>query len=105
HAVRHDYSWWINYATFSISYVGLLPLVLCLFARSWRDRLLLIAAVVLYLTAMDWTAIGRLMNAIPPLSIVANDKLRFACVFFVAIVAGKLLDRVEWQVGVASVVL
>jgi hypothetical protein len=103
--VRHDYSWWINYATFSISYVGLLPLALCFFARSWRDRLLLIAAVTLYLTAMDWTVIGRLMNAIPPLSIVANDKLRFVCVLFVAIVAGKVLDRAKGWVAVAAVAL
>jgi hypothetical protein len=100
--VRHNYSWWINYATFSISYAGLLPLALCLLARSWRDRLLILAAVVLYLVAMDWSVIGRAANAIPPLSMVANDKLRVVCVFFVAVIAAKALDRAKWQVAIAA---
>jgi hypothetical protein len=121
--VRHDYSWWINYATFSISYVGLLPLALCILVLSgapaprqagdaegagaplWRDRLLVLAAVLFYLVAMDWSVIGRLMNALPPLSIIANDKLRFVCVFFVAIVAAKALDRAKWQVAIAALPL
>jgi hypothetical protein len=123
--VRHDYSWWINYASFSISYVGLLPLALCILVlsgapaprpagdadaagarqRPWRDRLLVIAAVLFYLTAMDWSVIGRLLNATPPLSIVANDKLRFVCVFFVAIAAAKALDRAKWQVAIAALPL
>jgi len=87
-------------------YTGLLTLALCALARSWRDRLMVLAAAAFYLVAMDWTIVGRAINAVPPFSIVANDKLRFVCVFFLAVVAAKALDQAKkWQVAVAALPL
>jgi hypothetical protein len=41
---------------------------------------------------MDWSIVGHAFNAIPPFNIVANDKLRFVCVFLLAVVTAKWLD-------------
>jgi hypothetical protein len=61
---------------------------------------------VLYLIAMNWSVIGQAANAIPPFSLVANDKLRFVCAFFVAVVAAKAVDRAaRWQVAIAALPL
>jgi hypothetical protein len=95
--VRHNWSWMQHYIGVSISYAGLLPLALALAALTWRrtekrERLLVILALLFFLIAMDWTVIGRALNAIPPFNVVANDKLRFVCIFLIAIVAAKTLD-------------
>src|SRR5438105_3136151 len=103
--LRHNYSWFINYATVAISHPGVLPLVLCIaaFFASARERLMIAAAIVLYLIAMDWSVVGHLASLIPPFSIVANDKLRFVCVFFVCVIAAKAIDQPKWRVGVAAI--
>jgi hypothetical protein len=95
--VRHNWSWMQHYIGVAISYAGLLPLALALAALIWRrtekrERFLIILAVLFFVIAMDWTVIGRALNAVPPFNVVANDKLRFVCVFLIAIAGAKALD-------------
>ncbi|MEO8034743.1 MAG: YfhO family protein [Acidobacteriota bacterium] len=97
---RHNWSWILNYMTVSESYVGLLVLVLFGCAAvsrhtTGRSRAWIVAAVVLFLVAMNWTPIGHLLNAVPPLSVAANDKLRFVTCFLAACVAAKFVDGAE----------
>jgi hypothetical protein len=105
--VRHNWSWVGHYVGVAISYVGLLPLALILAAMIWRrtenrERLRIVLAVVLFLVAMDWTILGHTLNAIPPFNIAANDKLRFVCIFLIAIVAAKTLDVSKTIMAIAS---
>lgn len=97
---RGNWSWVLNYSVVASSYAGLLTLALipsALFSRraSARDRILAIAAIASFLMAMNWTIIGRVLNAIPPLSIVANDKIRFVTVLLAAMIAARALTRIE----------
>jgi hypothetical protein len=104
HPLRHNYSWFVNYATVATSYAGLLPLALfaaAIFAK--RDRLLIAASIVFFLIAINWTPIGQIANAIPPFSFVANDKLRFVSIFLIAVVAAKAIDDAKWRVAVAAI--
>jgi len=105
--LRHNWSWMFNYMAVAISYAGLLPLALFLaaaFSRrtATRERLLIALAAILFLVAMDWSIIGHLLNAIPPFDVVANDKLRFVCIFLLAVVTAKWLDRVGPPPSAAS---
>lgn len=98
--VRGNWSWYINYSNTASSYVGLIVLALfpaVLFSRrlTIRDRLWCGAAAVLWMTAMGWTVVARLLHAVPPFSISANDKLRFAVLFIVLIVVARYLDRLD----------
>jgi len=97
---RQNWNWIYNYSVIAVSYVGLL--VLALFAAAMlsrktpmRDRLWGLYAVLLWLIALGWTIVGRALNAIPPFSITANDKLRFVALFIAAVIAARLLDRVR----------
>jgi hypothetical protein len=95
--LRHNWSWMYNYAGVAISYAGLLPLALFIAAAisrrtTTRDRMFILLAAILFLVAMDWSVVGHALNAIPPFDIVANDKLRFVCIFLVAVVTAKWLD-------------
>lgn len=90
---RGNWQWIANYAMAAPSYFGLLPLALLPWARRGRDWLLAIAAALLFVVAMNWTAVGRAINAVPPLSLIAPDRLRFVVCFFVAIVAARALSR------------
>ncbi len=105
--VRHNWSWMQHYAGVAISYAGLLPLALALavmIARRTeaRERWRIVLAVVLFFVAMDWTIAGHALNAIPPFNIVANDKLRFVCIFLIAVVAAKALDVSKTAMAIAS---
>jgi hypothetical protein len=105
--VRHNWSWVGHYVGVAISYAGLLPLALVLAAVLWRrtqnrERLRIILAGVLFLVAMDWTFLGHALNAIPPFNIAANDKVRFVCIFLIAIVAAKTLDVSKTIMTIAS---
>jgi hypothetical protein len=96
---RHNWSWILNYMIVSESYVGLLVLVLFVAAAlsprtSTRMRWWIAVAVLTFIAAMDWTFIGHALNSIPPLSVAANDKLRFVSLFFVIVVAARWLDDV-----------
>lgn len=98
HPLRHNWNWISNYTVVSASYVGLAVLALTTAAAvsrrvTARERSWIAAAVILYLVAMRWSVIGRLVNAVPPFSIAANDKLRFVACFFAAFVAAKTIDR------------
>ena len=95
--LRHNWSWMYNYTSVAISYAGLLPLALFLAAAisrrtATRERLLIVLAAIFFLVAMDWSIAGHALNAIPPFIIVANDKLRFVCIFLLAVVTAKWLD-------------
>jgi hypothetical protein len=102
--LRHNWSWMFNYDAVAISYAGLLPLALFLAAAASRrtgarERLWIGLAVLLFVVAMNWSAAGHLISAVPPFSLVANDKLRFVCIFIVAIVGAKLLDGAGSSTG------
>lgn len=95
--VRHNWSWIFNYSLVASSYLGLPLLVLAMAAIASkrtlsRHRWLLLFAVALWVLALGWGPIGRAANAVPPFSITANDKLRFAAVLLSAIAAGGYLD-------------
>jgi hypothetical protein len=97
--LRHNWSWMHNYIGVATSYAGLLPLALFIAAAisrrtAARERLLIVLAAVFFLVAMDWSIVGHALNAIPPFNIVANDKLRFVCIFLLAVVTAKALDGV-----------
>lgn len=105
--LRHNYAWTHNYIGVAISYAGLLPLVLFIAAAisrrtAARDRLLIALAAVLFLVAMDWSIVGHAVNAIPPFNMVANDKLRFVCIFLIAVVTAKALDASRAVMAIAS---
>lgn len=89
---RGNWQWMYNYSMVAPMYFGLLPVALLAGARKGRDLALLSAAALLFLIAMDWSAIGHAVNAIPPFSLVAQDRLRFVVLFFVAIVAARVID-------------
>jgi hypothetical protein len=102
--LRNNWSWIQNYTSVAISYAGLLPLALFIAAvisrrTATRERLLIVLAAVFFLVAMDWSVVGHALNAIPPFNIVANDKLRFVCVFLLAIVVAKSLDGLQRSVA------
>jgi hypothetical protein len=98
--VRGNWSWIYNYSIVASSYFGLLPLGLALGAIVDRReralaRALAISGALLYLVAMNWTFVSSTLNAIPPFGLVANDKLRFAVAFFVALACGLRLSNEE----------
>jgi hypothetical protein len=108
--VRGNWSWIFNYSLVAASYVGLL--VLAMFAAAmlsrtttWRMQLWGWFAVLLWLIALGWTAIGKLVNTLPPFTITANDKLRFVALFIAAIVAASALERVRWLYVACGVVV
>ncbi|HEU4888194.1 MAG TPA: hypothetical protein VFV49_09930, partial [Thermoanaerobaculia bacterium] len=90
---RGNWQWIYNYAVVAPMYLGLLPLALAAAARKRREVVLAAIAVVLFFVAMNWTFIGRAFNAIPPMSLIAQDRLRFVVLFFVAIIAARVVDR------------
>jgi hypothetical protein len=92
--VHGNWNWIYNYSIAAPTYLGLIPLALAFSARKKRDLLLLAIAVVLFLVAMNWTFVGRALNAIPPLSLIAQDRLRFVMLFFTAWLAARVVgDR------------
>jgi hypothetical protein len=98
--VRGNWGWVLNYSLVAASYVGLMVMAYfaaALIARrtELRDRLWALYAVVLWLIAMGWTPIARVVADVPPFSITANDKLRFVALFVAAVVAAKALERVR----------
>ncbi|HVT46134.1 MAG TPA: YfhO family protein [Thermoanaerobaculia bacterium] len=107
---RGDWAGAMNYSIIASSYVGLLVLglaVASLLSPKWRDRLFALAAVVVFLVALDWSPIARLVNAIPPFHLAAGDKLRFVSVFFASVAAGRAVDRIRhgawrWAFGASG---
>jgi hypothetical protein len=105
--VRHNWSWMQHYVGVAISYAGLLPLAIALAALFWRrtetrDRWRIVLAILLFIVAMDWGVIGHALNGVPLFNIAANDKLRFVCVFLIAITAAKLLDVSKAMLAMAA---
>lgn len=103
---RGNWQWIYNYSIVASTYLGLIPLALLAGIRKRRDVLLAAIAVLLFLVAMNWTPIGRALNAIPPLSLIAQDRLRFVVLFFVATIAARVVDRVpRVRVAIASLAI
>lgn len=107
-----NWSWVMNYATVASSFAGLAVLAAVIVALAaprvpMRVRLWAAGAVALFLVAMSWPPLGGL-NRLPPLSLVANDKLRFGCVFVAALAAAGVVDRAQrvrwWWLASASAV-
>jgi hypothetical protein len=92
--VHGTWNWIYNYSIAAPTYLGLIPLALAFSARKKRDLLLLAVCIALFLVAMNWTFVGHALNAIPPLSLIAQDRLRFVILFFVAWLAARAIgDR------------
>jgi hypothetical protein len=103
---RGNWQWIYNYSIVAPTYIGLLPVALLAAARRGRELALVITSALLFIIAMNWTLLGRAVNALPPMSLVAMDRLRFVIVFFVAIVAARIVDRViPIRTALASAIL
>lgn len=85
-----NWQWIYNYSIAAPTYVGLIALALAFCARTRRDAALLVTSALLFLIAMNWTFVGRTFNALPPLSLIAQDRLRFVIVFLLAIPAARV---------------
>lgn len=86
----------LNYSMVAPTYLGLLPLVcipIALLRAGGRVRALAIVAMLYFLVAMNSTPLAHAINAIPPLSLMANDRLRVVVVFFAALVTANVVDR------------
>jgi len=90
---RGNWQWIYNYSIVAPTYLGLLPLALLAAARRGRELALVLTSAILFLIAMNWTILGHAIDAMPPMSLVAMDRLRFVIVFFVAIVAARVVHR------------
>lgn len=95
HPARGDWSGFGNYSMVAPNFVGLVALLLFVVAlvtsRSPRTWYLGGLAILSFLVAMNWTFVGRAVNALPGFSSTANDRLRVITVFFVALVAARAL--------------
>ncbi|HKR65300.1 MAG TPA: hypothetical protein VJZ00_16325 [Thermoanaerobaculia bacterium] len=102
---RGNWQWIYNYSIAAPTYLGLLPLALLAGARRGREVALVVASAVLFLMAMNWTIVAHALNALPPMRLIAMDRLRFVVVFFVAIVAARVVTRVSIRVAISSVIV
>jgi hypothetical protein len=105
---RGTWQWISNYSVVAPTYVGLVTIALVLAVRRRRDWLLLGVLVGLFLVAMNWTILGRAINAVPPMTLIAQDRLRFVVLFFAAIVAARVVDefpRIRGTLTAAAVLL
>ena len=87
--VRHNWNWIANYSVIAPTYAGAVVLATALVSR--RGRPWALAALVLLVIAMGWSGVQH----VPPFSFVANDKLRFVALFFLACAGALWLDRPE----------
>jgi hypothetical protein len=99
----HDNWNWIGSYTHTASlYLGLivtalLPGALLSRRAGLRDRLLVVALVLLFLISMNWTPLGHLFYTTAPLSWVAHDRLRFVVCFLAGILVARRLAHFDWQ--------
>lgn len=96
--VRHNWNWISNYFSIASSYIGLLPLVIAiavLFSRraGARERAWIVAAILIYLIAMNWSFVGHAIRELPLLDVTAHDKFRFVACFLAAAAGALWLDR------------
>lgn len=93
-----NWSWIYNYSVVASSYAGLVTLCFlpAAFGRGVPRRIfwLALTAAALFLVCMDWTWLG-VLNDVPPLSLVANDKMRFMVVLLAGIAVGGVLDHLD----------
>lgn len=101
HPARGDWHGFGNYSIVAPSYFGLVPLLVFVVAvvSSRNPRVWWFAAIALasFLVAMNWSALGRLINSLPLLSASANDRLRVVSVFFAALALGTGFSRALLQ--------
>ena len=102
-----NYSWIMSYTHVASVYLGLIVTVLLatqiLSPRAARrDRLLMAFSIVFFLVSLHWTPLARIAYAVPPLSWVAHDRLRFVVCFLVGIAAARAVARLRnWDVVIA----
>lgn len=97
---HHNWNWVGEYTQIASLYVGLIALVFfptALFSRraTTRDRLLALVTILFFLVSMHWSPLARLFYAVPPLSWVGHDRLRFVVAFFVGIIAARAVTRLR----------
>jgi hypothetical protein len=92
---------WYPYSDYNelALYVGVIPLLLALvglaaWRRDWRSRLFAIVAVLALGIAVQ-APIFVLLDKLPPLSMMANGRLRMVFVFAAALLAGLGADRLR----------
>ena len=100
HPARNTWDHRSNYAEKASFYVGLLPLTLLIPAlvsprSSRRDRLLVFGFIITLLLAFDWSPIAHFVNSTPPLSLIANARLRFVATLLAAVAAARTLHRLD----------
>lgn len=101
HPARGTWGWIYNYSIVAPSYAGLVTLALLAGAFACRNRrpfFYALTACATFIVAMNWTVLGRLVNALPPLSFCANDRLRFVTVFFAAVAGAWAVDELRRRV-------
>src|SRR5205823_3380590 len=110
--VRHNWNWISNYFSIASSYIGLLPLVIAitvLFSRraGVRERAWIVAAIVIYPIAMNWSVVGHAIRTLPLLDVTAHDKFRFVACFLAAAAGALWLDRSSerWLVAPIAAVI
>lgn len=94
-----NWNWIFSYTHVASLYLGLIvtalvPAALLSPRASRRDRLLVIVTLLFFLASMDWLP-GGALNAMPPLSWVAHDRLRFAVCFFAGLIAARTVTRLS----------
>jgi len=94
-----NWSWIFNYTHVASLYLGLIvtalvPAALLSPRASRRDRLLFMVTLLFFLASMDWLP-GRALDAVPPLSWVAHDRLRFVICFFAGLIVARTAIRLS----------
>ena len=103
-----NWNWIYSYTHVASLYLGLivtalLPAAILSPRATRRDRLLLLVAFVLFLASMDWI-FGRALAAVPPLSWVAHDRLRFVVCFLAGLIAARTVARMRnYDVAITAV--
>jgi hypothetical protein len=110
-----NWQWIMSYTHVASVYVGLIPLVLLpgsLLSRRarFRDRLLIMAAIVFFIISMQWTWLGNFFYTAPFLAWVAHDRLRFVVEFLAGIVVARALARLArgwpvWEIASTAAVV
>ena len=97
---RGNWSWGLHYIMVAPTYLGLIPLALlpgALLGRgsSARTRLFAVASILMLLIAMRWTPIGEAFNRLPLGAWTANDRIRFAMLFFAGVATARRFEEIS----------
>lgn len=92
---RQNWSWIFSYTHVASLYLGLIvtALIPAAIVSKRRQQLLIATCAVLFLVALKWGIAADLFYAVPPLSWVAHDRLRFVICFLLGIAVAVVVDR------------